>query len=362
MDRIITYLEKALPHDPMDRHVAVAYYPEGAGHATRMLAVARALESRGASVSMAGGGPGAKFIDLHGYDQFEPATVDYIDDFQNGGNLLRVLTNSVPTSAKRVVDYVRWLRGIDPDAIVTDDMFASMAAAIARTPLYVLTHNSPGFYDARIQEWFTWLLTEFQLRVCREFFYPAVWPADDEDPAGVTRVPPVALEAPAATGEPRGPEPTPPRSDGGVERERESAVADASHLDPEILCVPSHYSRGFDSVVEDLEREGRGVTLAGGENWQPVPALLPVIRRADAVVCSGYSTIMEAAVAGTPCVIYPFTDEQRGVARAIDRADVDGFTVVDEPGAVGDAIETLSDSTPFENGADVIAESLLGDL
>jgi UDP:flavonoid glycosyltransferase YjiC (YdhE family) len=71
---------------------------------------------------------------------------------------------------------------------------------------------------------------------------------------------------------------------------------------------------------------------------------------------------MEAAVAGTPCVIYPFTDEQRGVARVIDRADLDGFAVIDRPDAVGEAIGLLSDPQPYENGADVIAESVLSDL
>ena len=349
----------------MDRHVAVAHYPEGAGHATRMLAVAHALEARGASVSLAGGGPGAKFVDLHGYDQFEPAMVDYIDDFQDGGNLLRVLTNSVPISAKRVVDYVRWLRRVDPDAIVTDDMFAAMAAPIARTPLYVLTHNAPGFYDERVEEWFTWLLTEFQLHAGKEFFYPAIWPAADEDPAGVTRVPPIALEAPetAIDGDELDTEPrTVDPGDGPIDGEARSARSDGGGLDPDVLCVPSHYSSGFESLVDRLEEAGHDVTLVGGDDWDPVPALLPVIERADAVVCSGYSTIMEAAVAGTPCVVYPFTDEQRGVGRVIDRAGVEGFTVVDRPETVVEALESLADPDPFENGADVIAESLLADL
>ena len=44
----------------MSLHVAVAHYPEGAGHATRMMAVARSLEERGATVSMAGGGYGSR--------------------------------------------------------------------------------------------------------------------------------------------------------------------------------------------------------------------------------------------------------------------------------------------------------------
>src|SRR6056297_3606597 len=114
----------------MDPEVAVAHYPEGAGHATRMLAVAKALEARGATVRLAGGGPGKRFVELNGYEEYVPAVVDYIGDYQDGGNLLRVVTHSVPMSGKRVYDYVQWLRRTEPDALVTDDMFAAMAATL----------------------------------------------------------------------------------------------------------------------------------------------------------------------------------------------------------------------------------------
>ncbi|WP_234953615.1 hypothetical protein [Halosegnis longus] len=64
--------------------VAVVHYPEGAGHATRMLAIANALEERGADVSFGGGGAGTEFVSLNGYDAVEPTTVDFIDTFQDG--------------------------------------------------------------------------------------------------------------------------------------------------------------------------------------------------------------------------------------------------------------------------------------
>jgi hypothetical protein len=322
-----------------------------------MLAVAQALEDGGASVCLAGGGPGSKFIALNGYDQYEPATVDYIDDFQDGGNLLRVLTNSVPISAKRVVDYVRWLRREDPDALVTDDMFAAMAAPFARVPLYVLTHNAPGFYEERVEEWFTWLLTELQLEVGREFFYPSVWPTAPEDPGGVTPIPPVALED-------QGRRDARQRTDGA------GVAADAAGLDaddPETgdvgaLLVPSHYSEGFDDLAAALADAGETVTLVGGDDWEPVPAMLPLVRRADVVVCSGYSTVMEAAVAGTPCVIYPFTDEQRGVARVIEESDATGFRVVDSRHELREAVANPPAAPEYENGAPVAADAILADL
>ena len=60
-------------------NVAVVHYPEGAGHATRMLAVADAFETAAADVSFAGGGAGTEFVALNGYDASEPTAVDYID-------------------------------------------------------------------------------------------------------------------------------------------------------------------------------------------------------------------------------------------------------------------------------------------
>ncbi|EMA53491.1 MULTISPECIES: glycosyltransferase [Halococcus] len=319
----------------MQPTVAVAHYPEGAGHATRMLAVARALEARGATVTLAGGGHGARFIEYNGYEQFEPAPVDFIGDYQ-GGSLGHVLTNSLPSSARRVYDYVGWLRREQPDALVTDDMFAAMAAEFADTRLFVCTHNASAYYDAVIEQGFTWLLNRHQLFAAEAFLYPSIWPADPGDPPGVTRVPPIALDAPAD------------------EQERKPVETD-------VLVVPSAYSTGYDDLAARLRDAGHEVTFVGGPDWECVPALLPHIRAADKVVCSGYSTVMEAAVAGTPCIVYPFTDEQHGVSRVIERTGIEGFQVEHSPAHVVRAVSQPLESPAYENGADHAAAHVLGD-
>ena len=318
----------------MSRTVAVAHYPEGAGHATRMLAVAQSLEAAGVDVALAGGGPGSKFIDLNGYEQFRPTTVDYIGDYQ-GGSLLDVLTRSVPDSARRIGDFVGWLRRVEPDALVTDDMFAAMAAPLADTPLYILTHNAASYYDAAVQQVFTWLLNRYQLRAAETFLYPAVWPLDEGDPPGVTPIPPVALEGDADGRDPR---------EGGV------------------LVVPSTYSTNYVALADAIREAGHDVTLVGDDDWETVPALLPHVRAADVVVCSGYSTVMEAAVAGTPCVIYPFTDEQHGVSRVIERNGIAGFQVEHSIPHVVRAVRHPPEEPAFENGADDAAEHVLARL
>ena len=315
----------------MSPTIAVAHYPEGAGHATRMLAIANALRDRGAEVLMAGGGAGTQFVSLNGYDEFEPTTVDYIDTYQSG-SLGQMLARSVPASARRVSDYVDWLAETDPDALVTDDMFAAMAASRTDVPLYVLKHDVPELYRDPVERGGARFHTAFQSAVTREFFYPAVWPPAAIDPDGATRIPPVSLE--------------------GDESVREAA---------EVVLVPSHYSE-FDRLAARLERRGHEVLNVGDDDWESVASLLPYIEAADVVVCSGYSTVMDAAVAGTPCVVWPETDEQEAVAEQLERADVAGFTVANDRFDALDAVESPPEAAPSDNGADVVAERVVADL
>ncbi len=315
----------------MQHTIAVAHYPEGAGHATRMVAIGKELEKRGADVPMAGGGSGTDFVALNGYDEFEPTLVDYIDTYQDG-SMSEVITESVPASVRRVLDYVDWLQRIDPDALVTDDMFAAMAAPKAGVPLYVVKHDMPALYEDRLERTGAFFHTRFQLTTARKFLYPVVCPPSRIDPDDATRVSPIALDGDGHT-------------------------IDAA----DVVCVPSHYSE-FDRIATQLEQQGYDVLNVGDEEWDAVPSLLPYIRGADAVVCSGYSTIMDAAVAGTPCVIYPETSEQKAVAEWIDTADVAGFTVAEDAIDVFEAVQSPPESPSYRNGASEIATTVIDDL
>jgi len=320
-------------------HVAVAHYPEGAGHATRMMAVARGLRDRGATVSLAGGGPGTPFYEPNGFEAVEPTRVDYVRDFQHAGGPIRglaqVVTSSLPDSGRRFRDVANWLRAEDPDAVVTDDMFAAGAAVRTGTPLYVLTHNAASFYRSLVVRVASRGLNLGQRVAARRFFYPTVWPPHAGDPPQVSRVPPVALEPP-------------------------TGAEDAGPEDPGVVVVPSTYSDAFGDVVDALRDGGRTVTHVGGPDWEAVPAMLPVFERADAIVCAGYSTVMEAAVAGTPCVVVPETNEQRGVARRL--GPVDGFAVAGDADGALAALDDPPAAPAHNNGVAAIAERVLDDL
>lgn len=112
-------------------------------------------------------------------------------------------------------------------------------------------------------------------------------------------------------------------------------------------------------LADRLCEAGHDVTNVGDESWDPVPSLLPVLNRAEAVVCAGYSTVMEAAVAGTPCVVWPVTNEQDGVARRL--TGVEGFAVVEGPEAVPAAISDCS-APEYANGVAAVTERILEDL
>lgn len=314
----------------MSSTIAVVHYCEGAGHATRMVAIARALEAAGAEVHLAGGGAGSRFADLNGYDAYEPTTVDYIGDYQDG-TMRDVLSGSVPDSARRTTDLAEWLREIDPDALVTDDMFAVMAAVRVGVPQYVVKHDMPDIYEDRPERLGAQFHCALQLTAARRFFYPTVWEPSPKDPADATNVPPIALDG----------------------------TGDDVPDDLDAVVVPSHYSN-LDEAATRLADRGLTVIDVGSDDWDPVPTLLPYLRAADVVVCSGYSTVMDAAVAGTSCVVLPSTDEQAGVARRLH--DRRGFMVVGDVDAAVAAAQSPTESPTFRNGASVIADDVLDDL
>jgi hypothetical protein len=316
---------------PSTPSIAVIHYPEGVGHATRMVAIANALKTRGADVAVGGGGAGTEFAALNGYDVIEPTPVDFIDTYQDG-SLWQTLRHSVPASLGRIADCQAWLTRTEPEAVITDDMFAAIAATRCDVPLYVLKHDMPALYGDPLERTGAGVHTLFQLSAAREFFYPVVWPGSEADPDRATRVPPVALEG-------------------------TSAVQTAA----DVVVVPSHYS-SLQQVTTHLRRQGYDVVNVAEDDWEAVPSLLPYIREANCVVCSGYSTIMDAAVAGTPCVIHPATDEQAAVADWIQQFDVPGFTVAPAPIDVLDAVAAPPDAPAFPNGATVIARRVLADV
>lgn len=305
--------------------IAVAHHCEGAGHASRMLAVVHELEDDGYNVALAGGGPGAKFVETNGYEEFEPLTVDFISDYQRGAGLLDVVRHSMPAVFNRVRQYRNWLSDESPALLVTDDISAALAATIRSQQYVYVTHDPAGFYSNPVERAGAWARNRLARSTAERFLLPKVWPGEPTIP-GTETVPPLA-----------------PREDGAKE-----AV--------DVLVVPSAYSLDPGKLQIALQEREREVTLVGGDDWEVKRSLQPYIAGANLVVCSGYSTVMESAVAGTPCIILPATSEQRGVVDAV--SDLVGFYSADSVADVVNLHDHVESPKPQKNGTGRVAETV----
>jgi hypothetical protein len=302
--------------------VAVAHYCEGAGHATRMLAVVEELEAAGYDTVIAGGGPGTKFVEANGYTEFEPRVVDFVGDFQDG-SMLEVLRNSAPAVYERVQQYRDWFEAEVPALLVTDDISAAIAAALDGQTYVYISHDPSGFYTTFTERVGAWVRNRIARQGAEQFLLPKVWTGAPTIP-GADEIPPLA---PAEPGD---------------------------DVDVDVLVVPSAFSVDPDDLAAALEARGRSVTLVGGDDWETQPSLQPYVAAANLVVCSGYSSVMECAVAGTPCVVFPETSEQRGVVDAL--ATTEGFYAAETIADVEALLADLQAPEPRANGAKRVAE------
>lgn len=312
----------------MSETVAVAHYCEGAGHATRMLAVAEGIAAAGYETTLAGGGPGKTFVECNGYSEFEPPGVDFVRGYQRG-NLLVVLKECMPNIFGRVREYVSWLDQEDPVLLITDDLSAAIAAAVDSIPYYYITHDPAAFYTTTVERTAAWVRNQFALQTAESFLLPKVWSGVPTIPSAV-EIPPIAP----------------------ANEEIDETV--------DILVVPSVFTSDQNRLVSVLGRKGRDVTLVGGDSWEIQESLQPYIAAANVVICSGYSTVMEAAVAGTPCILFPKTSEQRGVAEAISSER--GFYSTETTAEVERLLARIEVPKPHENGTANVVNAALDRL
>ncbi|MFW6384655.1 MAG: glycosyltransferase [Halodesulfurarchaeum sp.] len=317
----------------MQRPIALAHGSEGGGNANRMLAVAEKLRTRDVPVLVAGGGPGATFLERNGFDEFEPTTIDFISQRgEEGKDLVGTLVQVAPRAAKRFREFREWLDAVEPAVLLTDDPFATIAATILDVPFFRIDHSSVSCYDRPFERLAFTIFNGYSLRCGEAFFYISVFDDPYPDRPAVVPVGPVAHVPP----EPEAVEPF------------------------DVLIAPSTYSIGFDSIAEQLSEEGLSVTLVGGPDWETVDSLYPYAEAADVMLCSGFSSLAHAAVAGTPVINYPFIDCQCGIADRIEREGVRGIRVVRSADRAVEAVLDQPDPPEVENGAIEVAERLVG--
>lgn len=301
----------------------IIYHCEGAGHAMRMLAIAERLKDKDIDVIMTGGGPGEKFLEMRGLSDYTPTVTDMRGKFTD--NTFKALFYMLSEPIDRLKDLRCWIREEDPEVIVTDDVLGLIAAFLEGKKFYTVTHVSKDVPESTLEGWLTWAVNKLTARKNEEMFYCTVW--DGMKPDGAKQVGPLA---------PKGNE--------------------KQEIDFDILFVPTKAYEMQEDILEDLE--DYDVKVVGSENWKTQPSLQPYISEADAIICAGYSTMMEASVAGTPCIMLPQTSEQKGVADILE--NYDGFARYS--GEIEKDLSDLNHPEPKENGAQEIASVLARDL
>ena len=315
-----------------NQKVAFVYWCDGTGHAARSIPVLKELESRDVEFSVAGGGPGKKFVELNGFDH--PGLTEVAFKGSNAVEIVRnIIFDIVPSCTKRFIDIYKWLGEEDPDKIVTDDALAGLAAALNRVEIYRIDHLTPELFDWKIGLPFR-LYNFLSLNLGEGIIVTSLW-KDEEDPEGYKRVGPLAQEG---------------ETDDEID-------------EYDVLLSPGTHGEDFDLIKKKLESKGMSVRVVGDDNWETKPSMTPYTEKADVVICTGFSSIADTVVAGTHCIVYPFLPFQKGIAKGIEERNLKGLQVVrsveESVEAAEKCVKTSCDTPEYENGAEEFVDELL---
>lgn len=312
--------------------VGFVYWCDGAGHAARCIPVLKELESRGKDVVVGGGGPGERFVDMNGFEQpdFTQVTVegDGVFDF-----LQHTFFDLIPSAAKRMKEVYSWMKREDPEKLISDDLFALISATIQGREFYRIDHLTTALFGP---VWGTPLkiYKKVSLVFAEQIIVTSLW-KEDEDPKGITRVDPLAQEG---------------ESDDSIE-------------EYDILINPGTHGKNFGEIKERLKEKGLDVREVGDDQWETKKSMTPYTEKADAVICTGFSSIADTVVAGTKCIIYPFLPFQRAIADEVDERQIQGIKTARSPDqAVETALECVEEeggNPEYENGASEFVDEVL---
>jgi UDP:flavonoid glycosyltransferase YjiC (YdhE family) len=309
----------------MSVDVGIIHYCEGGGHAMRMLAIAEELEKEGVSTEIIGGGPGEKFVKLNREVKFSPKEVDVYQEFTESG-VISALSKIPRNVFKRLSDLRKWIREEDPEIVLADGPVGYIAAFLEGKKLYAFQHLNWRVPDSNLEKIVTYLSSRLIHLKAQKIFFPVI--GDKKTPSWAEKIGPVA-------------------PDWGGRKE-----------DLDVLVVPTKISEdaGFEGFAEELS--DYKVKVVGSDNWETEPSLQPYIRGADVVISGGHTTLMEASVAGTSCIMVPYSSEQKGIANLLDKTK--GFRKYS--GDIVKDVESVEEPKPRQNGAEEAAVQIKEDL
>ena len=287
------------------------YVAGGAGHVGRSLAIANYLRDMepDARIVFAGAKIGEKLVKEYGFEYIELETPDY---FQYGSpnmdawDIFRIYR-------KNLRRYLRTFDRIKPDVAVCDmePLFTFMLRFKGFTTV-VVTHEMIPLWVEDISP----MAKSIRDRM-RYYMYRAAHKIIYSNIMGLEEIPERLRERTLVVG-PLAYEKYEPVSLEGRKK---------------ILVVPSNTGDYTDEFIQALKDGDHTVYIrskarSGGKGQEnirflpPVKNLMSYVCASDMVLCSGYSTIMEAVACKKPVVIYPKTEEQRIVGRLCQKRGI----------------------------------------
>jgi hypothetical protein len=317
----------------MTEKVCLVYWCTGTGHAARMIPVAKEFESCGINVSVAGGGFGRKFVEMNGFEHPGLTEVDDPAEYSKLEFIPRFVKDILPSAVRRTAELRQWMKKEEPEKVVTDDVFAMISAATLGVEFHRIDHLTPEMLPLQ------WKIPQkiynsVSMIFGEQIIVTSLWPWE-EGSENITRVGPLGQEGEAD----------------GVD-------------EYDVLISPGSWGgEEFQEIRKKLEEEGYDVRTVGDENWETRPAMTPYIEAADCVICTGYSSIADTVVAGTPCIVYPFLPFQKAIADGIDERRIEGLNTVGQVAeAVQKAVECVEEeceNPEYENGAPEFVDEIL---
>ena len=281
--------------------ILIGCHGGGAGHATRSIAIARRIReaSPKTEIFFTCSGAGVKFIRMNGFRCLEtPQPAARMLDRAMG---VDYSYKRIPFDAMAYFRKTfRLIRSFRPDIVVSDmDFAATVISKMLGIPNFLISHLVERFFypEVGILNYPKMVGLRVLYRCSYRIFVPDVLGLPI--PEGLTdksiRIGYLACIS---------------------KRSREPR----NTAEQRILFVPSDMNRAMgDQILTELckvprarvlSRHRPSVDLENVEFVDPVPELSEHIAESDLIVCSGYTTVMEAVAANRPCVLVPGNFEQ----------------------------------------------------
>ncbi len=308
------------------------YVSGGAGHVGRSLTIANYLRDMdpNSEIVFAGGKVGKRMVEENGFRFMELETPEYFQDNRPTSDVKYLAC----TYIRNLGRYRRAILSANPDIVVVDT-----------EPLFVFLSKFLGFRTVFINHELIPLWVEDISPISRHIRDRVLRCANERADAII--FPDIM----------------------GIEPD--ASIKDKTHVvgplgytrfervelkgDRRILVVPSATGDVPDEVLKALEKGKYQVYVrssgddSGNIHFLPrARNLMSYMDAVDVVLCSGYSTIMEAVALGKPVVIYPTTEEQRIVGRLCEKSGIALYS--ERPEGVFEAVERMFSDESLREG------------